>query len=304
MKKYIYRMLICLMAAFALFAVNAAAEETNACGDALTWAYADGTLTISGNGPMYDYEEGAAPWAAYKDQITKVVFSGNVTTVGSYAFKDYDAITDVDFGSAMHTLGANSFAQCDGLTSVSLPVTFRIFGEQSLYSCKNLKAIHCYGPFPSFKLNCLWDSYVTIYYPASSPWSVDLIAQLEEAFHGRIEFLDSDGNDHYTPEETTEATTQPTTEATTAPTTAPSTAPTTEPTTTPTTAPTTAPTTEATTAPTEQTTFPYTFPTDPTEPEKHSGSGVGLALIGFTLALVGLGILIFRPKKKKGRYSR
>ncbi|MDD7260375.1 MAG: hypothetical protein PUH34_09270, partial [Eubacteriales bacterium] len=89
MKKYIYRMLICLMAVFALFAVNAAAEETNACGDALTWAYADGTLTISGNGPMYDYEEGAAPWAAYKDQITKVVFSGNVTTVGSYAFKDY-----------------------------------------------------------------------------------------------------------------------------------------------------------------------------------------------------------------------
>ena len=219
MKKYIFRMFICLLAISALFAVNAAAEETNACGDALTWAYADGTLTISGNGPMYDYEEGAAPWAAYKDQVTKVVFSGNVTTVGSYAFKDYDAITDVDFGSAMHTLGANSFAQCDGLTSISLPATFRIFGEQSLYSCKNLKAIHCYGPFPSFKLNCLWDSYVTIYYPSSSPWSVDLIAQLEEAFHGRIEFLDSDGNDHYTPEETTEATTQPTTEATTAPTT-------------------------------------------------------------------------------------
>lgn len=136
MKKYIFRMLICLLAFSALFAVNAAAEETNACGDALTWAYADGTLTVSGNGPMYDYEEGAAPWAAYKDQITKVVFSGNVTTVGSYAFKDYDAITDVDFGSAMHTLGANSFAQCDGLTSISLPATFRIFGEQSLYSCK------------------------------------------------------------------------------------------------------------------------------------------------------------------------
>lgn len=61
MKKYIFRMLICLLAVSALFAVNAAAEETNACGDALTWAYADGTLTVSGNGPMYDYEEGAAP---------------------------------------------------------------------------------------------------------------------------------------------------------------------------------------------------------------------------------------------------
>ena len=299
--KYLVRILICI-AAFCLLPAAAGAETASGeCGEGITWSLDGGTLTVSGNGPMYDFEEGAAPWAAYKDSITSVVLSGNVTTVGTYAFKDYDAITSVDFGSALHTLGANSFAQCDGLTSISLPSTFRIFGEQCLYSCKNLTAIHCYGPFPSFKLNCLWDSYVKIYYPASNPWSADLIAQLEDAFHGRIEFLDSDGKDHYTPEETTEPTTEATTEATTAPTTEATTAPTTTPTTAPTTEATTVPTTQAST---EATTFPYTFPTEETQPEKKSGSGVGLALVGFTLSLAGLGILIFRPKKKKGKYSR
>ena len=34
------------------------------------------------------------------------------------------------------------------------------------------------------------------------------------------------------------------------------------------------------------------------------GFSFGRIVLGFTLALVGLGILIFRPKKKKGRYSR
>ena len=299
--KYMNRIFACLLAVLWLLPVAARAETASGTsGEGITWSLDGGTLTITGNGPMEDFAEGGAPWQSYKDQITKVVLSGNVTTVGAYSFQDYDGITEVDFGFALHTLGEHSFEYCDGLTSIHLPSTFRIFGENSLHSCKNLTAIHCEGPFPSFKLNCLWDTNTKIYYPAKSPWSVDLIAQLEEAFHGRIEFLDSDGKDHYTPEET-EETTEATTEATTAPTTEPTTAPTTAPTTTPTTAPTTAPTTQATT-------FPFTFPTETTEaPKQSGGAGVGLALIGLTLSLIGFGILIFKPKKGKkrgGKYSR
>ena len=223
--KYMNRIFACLLAVLLLLPVAARAETVSGtCGEGITWSLDGGTLTITGNGPMEDFAEGGAPWQSYKDRITKVVLSGNVTTVGAYSFQDYDGITEVDFGFALHTLGEHSFEYCDGLTSIHLPSTFRIFGENSLHSCKNLTAIHCEGPFPSFKLNCLWDTNTKIYYPAKSPWSVDLIAQLEGAFHGRIEFLDSDGKDHYTPEET-EETTEATTEATTAPTTAPIKAP-------------------------------------------------------------------------------
>lgn len=301
MKRVLMRMAVLCAVMLAISIPAHADTASGSCGDGIDWALEGSTLTISGNGPMENFEE-EAPWAAYKGDITSVIIDGNVTTVGDNAFKDYDALTEVDFGSAMHTLGKHSFQDCDGLTSISLPSSFRIFDEECLRDCTKLTAIHCAGPFPSFKLNCLWGSNVKIYYPARSPWPVSLVQQLEEAFHNRIEFLDSDGNDPYTPEEettqaTTEATTAPTTEATTAPTEAPTTVPTTEAT--------TVPTTEAVTeAPTETTAFPYTIPETeaPTEAPKKGHSGVGFALIGFVLCAAGLGVLLFRPKG--GKYSR
>ena len=304
MKRFLFKLafLGAVLAALALPTFGDTASGTG--GEGISWGLEGSTLVISGNGPMENFED-QAPWAAYKDDITAVTLSGNVTTVGDNAFKDYDNITEVDFGSALHTLGKHSFQGCDGLTRIHLPGSFRIFDEECLRDCPKLTAIHCEGPFPSFKQNCLWGSAVKIYYPTKSPWSVTLIQQLEEAFSGRIEFLDSDGNDHYTPEETTEPTTEAATEAATAPTTTP----TTEAATLPTTEATTAPTTQAPTqAPaTEETTFPFTFPetTEETQPEKQSGgAGIGLALIGAVLCFIGLGILIFCRPGKKGKYSR
>lgn len=303
--KRLFVTLAAFCAAILVFTLPARADTASGtCGDGIEWGLEGSTLVISGNGPMENFEEGAAPWGDYKDTITAVRISGNVTTVGDNAFTNYDSITEVDFGTAMHTLGKHSFQGCDGLTSIHLPGTFRIFDEECLRDCANLTAIHCEGTFPSFKLNCLWGSNVKIYYPAKSPWPVSLVQQLEEAFHGRIEFLDSDGNDPYTPEEET---TEAATEATTAPTTEPTTEATTEATTAPTTEATTAPTTEAATeATTEATTFPYTIPETeaPTEEPKKTHAGVGLALIGFVLCFAGLGILLVHRPGKGGKYSK
>lgn len=301
--KHLLVTLTAFCAAVLFFAFPAHADTASGtCGDGIEWGLEGSTLVISGNGPMENFE-GEAPWASYKDSITTVQISGNVTTIGDNAFTNYDSITEVDFGTAMHTLGKHSFQGCRGLTSIHLPSSFRIFDEECLRDCVNLTAIHCEGPFPSFKLNCLWGSTVKIYYPAKSPWPVSLVQQLEEAFHNRIEFLDSDGNDPYTPEETTEATT----EATTAPATEPATVPATEAATAPTTEATAAPATEATTEETtEATTFPYTIPETeaPTEAPKKSHSGVGFALIGFVLCFAGLGVLLFHGPGKGGKYSK
>ena len=279
------------------------------CGDDLVWTYADGKLTISGSGEMDDYETDA-PWAAHKKEITKVVLEG-VTYVGDRAFNDYDAITEVDFGTALKELGDQAFRSCEGLTKVYLPKTFKVFGEESFNSCTNLKEIYCDGVFPSFRQNCLWGVYANIYYPAATPWSVDLIGQLEEAFHGRIQFLASDGTDHYTPTEATEATeevTEETTEATTEPTvetTVETTAATieaveidTEP---------TEVTTEATTQATEESlpeTSGETAPVEDSEPESGSRGWIGLAIIGGVLALLALGGLAFGGKKSGGKFSK
>jgi hypothetical protein len=147
-------------------------------------------------------------------------------------------------------------------------------------------------------MNCLWDTWATIYFPAASPWSVDLIRDLEEAFHGRIEFLASDGTDPYVPTEPTEATEAPTEEPTTVP-------PTTVP-------PATQAPTEAATAPAD--TQPETLPgekpdpiippTEPEAPEKSGGSKIGFIIIGAVGIFLILGSIVFGGGRKKGRYSR
>jgi len=308
--------LIILMIAAILLAVPAAASEldgdtTSGSLGEMTWALEGTTLTISGNGAMAELEDGI-PWEPYRDQIETVVFSGNITYVAAGAFEDCDSITKIDFGPAMYELGAKSFYSCDGLTSLSMPDTFKVFGEESLRGCSNLTEIHCAGRFPSFRLNCLWDTYTKIYYPAEKPWGIEYIKQLEEAFHGRIEFLASDGTDPYDPAEDTEPTTPPATEATTEATAEATTLPpetTVPPTTAAPTQPTTVPTTEApTTEPptTQVATAPTAQPTEAPQSQKpqSGGAGVGIALIVMVLSCVGIGALVFRGGGHKGKYSR
>lgn len=278
-------------------------REPGQCGEDLYWTYKDGVLTVNGSGDMDDFSD-EAPWAAHKQEITSVVLVG-VQYIGANAFRNYDALKTVDFGSALYEIGANAFRSCDGLTSISLPSSFKIFGESSFMSCSGLKEIHCAGRFPSFRQNSMWDTYVTIYYPAEKPWSADTIRQLETAFQGRIEFLASDGTD-LVPDETEES--EPS-----------------EPETQP-----TEPEPEATEEVTTETTEPSVDTQDTpeqTQPETDNpeetgdeaddededakeeqqdedpvkGVWIGLAIVGGVLSIALIGCLLFRPK---GKYSR
>lgn len=306
---------------------GAAAEDISGegagmlCGDSLSW-YVDGSvLYISGQGEMYDFP-GGAPWQGYKSYLTGVVLSGGVTTVGAYAFQDYNSLYSVDFGSSLVRIGADAFSSCDALASITLPATFKKFGENSFRSCPNLKEIHCSGNFPRFDENCLWDTQCTIYYSVNNPWSVIYIEQLENAFHGRIEFRASDGTDPYVPTVPTQPTevTQPpvyipeTTQVIvytepviyTQPTTVPTQPVQTQPATQPTTQPETRP------EPTEETFLLFTQPTRAQEnrPE-YQGSGTtiyGVLIIVITLSIIGTCALLFRasqrPKKRRRRKKR
>ena len=279
-------------------------RPSNYCGESIVWSYSGGVLTITGAGTMYDFEDGA-PWEAHKSEIKKVIISGGITYIGAYSFNDYDALTDVEFGKDVYEIGERAFFSCDGLTKIYLPASFKIFGVSSFMGCTKLKEIHCEGKFPSFRQNCLWDTYAKIYFPASRPWSVEYIAQLEEAFHGRIEFLASDGSDPYDSEaakETTQATTEATTEPSTeAPATVP---PTTEASTEPETEPSTEPVTEAPEAKPEQSQTPVPVPQDPEQTPQKSGSNAGLMIVGAVAVFLLGGALIFGNERKRRRRRR
>ena len=56
MKKRLLSILLVLLMALTLLPLGALADSNNKkCGENLTWEFADGILTISGTGDMYDY---------------------------------------------------------------------------------------------------------------------------------------------------------------------------------------------------------------------------------------------------------
>ena len=313
-------MLLCLlltMLPLGAFATETtgAAEETvsvraaNQCGENLTWSYDGGTLTISGTGAMDNYTDGDAPWLEHKDSIEKLVFTGGVTSVGEYAFQDYDNLKTVEFGTAMHSIEKRAFYDCDSLTTFTLPATFRKFGEECFMSCDFLREIRCLGPMPSFKASCLWDCPVSVFYPTTNPWPAEYVTPLYQSYQGKIQIFMGDGIEEAGKQPTEAAVTQAETEPvetipeTTVPeTTVPETTvpETTEAETVP------EPTQAVTQAPETETTQPEWLremqdfqDQQEEEQEKKGGSGniwFALCLITGTLSLILIGILVFRRR--------
>ena len=130
-------------------------NPSGSCGDNLTWEFntETGALTISGTGAMNDYswDPNAAPWYAYRNDITSVSFPEGITTIGAYAFVNCDnaAFTTVTIPEGVIALGVNAFYGCSALTTVSIPSTVTDLGVGAFYSCPALTEITSYIVSPT-----------------------------------------------------------------------------------------------------------------------------------------------------------
>ena len=102
-------------------AASTAAATNNSCGEGVTWALADGTLTISGTGRMTNFtSDSPAPWADQADQITNVEVEGTVTSIGAVAFKGCTNLTTVNIAESVGYIKTGAFKDCNALTSVTI----------------------------------------------------------------------------------------------------------------------------------------------------------------------------------------
>jgi hypothetical protein len=92
-------------------------DEDDSCGDNLTWTFDDatGTLSISGTGEMYDFDEDPAPWDEFKNQITQIDISNGVTSIGNRAFCDLQYVTSITIPISVTRIGAEAFS---GMTAL------------------------------------------------------------------------------------------------------------------------------------------------------------------------------------------
>ncbi|MBP3614198.1 MAG: leucine-rich repeat protein [Bacteroidaceae bacterium] len=130
---------------FALFALSyvQAQETENKCGDNLTWSYdeATSTLTIAGDGAMYDYSSiSETPWYGVKNDIKAVKFTGSPTNIGNFAFNDCYYITNVVIPSSVTSIGESAFAGSD-IASLEIPNSVKSIGATAFQRCHLLESV-------------------------------------------------------------------------------------------------------------------------------------------------------------------
>ena len=102
--------------------------NTGTCGsdgDNLIWTIdKNGILTISGKGPMENWDVLQAPWRENEEnmlKIKKIVIEDGVTTIGCCAFADCEALTSITIPDSVIHIGSYAFSNCAALTSITIP---------------------------------------------------------------------------------------------------------------------------------------------------------------------------------------
>ncbi len=102
--------LVCLILIFAGSYTTVSADVSGVCGDNLTWTLDDnGTITISGTGPMDNWTNSNQPWKKYLDSIKEVVISEGVTYIGCDAFYPCVNLLNVSIPKSVECIGYSSF---------------------------------------------------------------------------------------------------------------------------------------------------------------------------------------------------
>ncbi len=138
MKKLLALTLALLMTA-ALLPLNlktaVAEDETSGqCGDNLYWSFADGKLTITGSGDMWDYGQGSsdrAPWYTYYGQITTVELPSGLTRIGDNAFYNCVSLRKITIPEGVTAIGAYAFMYCPLKENLVLPESLTSIGEHA-----------------------------------------------------------------------------------------------------------------------------------------------------------------------------
>ncbi len=129
--------------------------------DIIRWSFDDGILTITGRGRMEDYaytEDGGAHWTfvsppwwfwnegdsveTNRRQIKQIVVEGDVTHIGSGAFRDLDRLVKVTIGDKVTSIGAFAFNNDSAITAFSIPAGIVSIEDRAFYDCPKLVNIN------------------------------------------------------------------------------------------------------------------------------------------------------------------
>ena len=113
------------------------------CGPNLQWTLnKKGTLTITGQGDMYELYNNNSHWDRYSDQIKQVVFPKQITSIGYGAFLSCTQLTQITLPESIQSIDSGAFGHCYSLSKVTLPQKLDYFGYEIFDYCVSLEQIN------------------------------------------------------------------------------------------------------------------------------------------------------------------
>ena len=156
MKKNLLLILLCLFSFSAIHAENKWESEP----DGMEWYLSvDGTLTVSQEGDMSNYDEGETPWDRQRDRIKKIVIKKGVTRIGDLAFGGCRNLTSVEIPNTVKSIGVRAFVECKNLPSIEIPNSVTSIEEQAFSLCDALTSIEIPNSVTSIGHQAFYNCY-------------------------------------------------------------------------------------------------------------------------------------------------
>lgn len=138
-KAFTALMLVCLVLLVLPTVARAEEVASGSCSDTVTWTLSDdGTLTVSGTGPIPD---NVREWADYEAQIKHVVVQEGITAVGRANFSYHSVLESVELASTVTSLGNSAFDNCMALKQINIPAGVTEIPGGAFSFCEALPSI-------------------------------------------------------------------------------------------------------------------------------------------------------------------
>lgn len=109
--------------------------------DTVSWTYLNGTLSFIGEGCIdWPANDSRPPWYPLREQITKVVISEGIHTIGEDACKDLSKLKEVRLPNSLQVIGSNAFQNCSSLENIRIPDDVKSIMRSAFMDCTSLKS--------------------------------------------------------------------------------------------------------------------------------------------------------------------
>ena len=103
-------------------------------------------LYTSSDGKIVTYDSSAfgakIVSSTYENGIGMIVFNGNITEIGNYAFYNRSSLTSITIPNSVTSIGNKAFYGCNSLTSVTIPDGVTSIGDSAFYGCSSLTSVY------------------------------------------------------------------------------------------------------------------------------------------------------------------